>query len=250
MIHHMMVHPCIRFLVSNHNSIMLHAGSISKAGRSIIFTGTGGAGKTTLTSQLLADHLDIKPHSDDYCFLNQSNESLAYITRSHLYNDLIRRVPVLKERLSVWDRAKINLFSSIRKMSLDHIKWPTRVNQERLWPDRDYEKQAQIGAIIYVTRDNIEKPRLVQSSNIADYAHQLIEINFQEARYFIDLIEGKFGDDFLNEWLVAWKEREHRILVGILEKIPHFYLVLPNSIKNPVDIRERVNKLISPIIFS
>jgi len=248
MLHHMIVHPCIRYLIAKKGILMLHAGAVSKNGRSIIFTGKGGAGKTTLTSQLLADNDDILPHSDDYVFLESSSQSLAYITRSHIYYDLLQRVPVLKNRLSFNERVRVWLFSEVRKLTGDSIKWPTRISQDRLWPNKNIDFRAKPAGIIFISRERSEHPRLEKVSEISNFTEKLLDMNFSEAKYFIDLIRRHPDGGLPENWLEEWEDSEYGLLVNILEKTPHYNLILPDTIQNPKKIKQSVNELLYPIL--
>ena len=50
MVHHMLLHPSLRYLSARQGVLLLHAGAVSHLGKSLIFTGYGGAGKTTTTA--------------------------------------------------------------------------------------------------------------------------------------------------------------------------------------------------------
>jgi len=53
MVHHMLLHPSLRYLSCVTDNLLLHAGAVVKNNKSILFTGKGGTGKTTITSIIL-----------------------------------------------------------------------------------------------------------------------------------------------------------------------------------------------------
>ena len=248
MIHHMMVHPSIRYLSAYQNTLMLHAGAVTKNGKSLLITGKGGAGKTTTTSLLLADSQDISPHADDYVFLNDANESLAYITRSHLYNDLLKWVPEISDRLTLNEKTKIQTLSLIRKFSSDSIKWPTRISQRRLWPDKKIDMKAKINAIILLGRDDVTHPKLIEVNQVSDYANELLQMNFSEAQHYIDLLSKQGSNILLNQYVGNWRKKEYELLIDRLRNIPHFRLLLPHKIQAPVEIKFNVNRILRELI--
>jgi hypothetical protein len=247
MVHHMIVHPSIRYLAAKKRVLLLHAGAVTKNGRSIILTGSGGVGKTTTTSQLLIDDDEILPHADDYIFLDDSDCSLSYITRSHLYGDLLKSIPILSTRLKLLEKVSIYTFSALRRFSKDKIKWPTRVSQDRLWPERGYASKAQVGAIVFLSRQPIDQPRLEINQDINQLADKLIEMNFAEAAHFINLVNKQAKNIQYQQWLSDWREREYQLIINRLKNIPHFYLLIPDSIADPVETRKKVNDLLTPL---
>ncbi len=72
-------------------------------------------------------------HSDDYVFCVSDSQSLSYETPLHFYQNLTRCLPELGHRLSIWESLKIHLLGYIRQLTRQKIKWPVRVDPDRLW---------------------------------------------------------------------------------------------------------------------
>lgn len=227
MVHHMLVHPSMRWLAANQKTLLLHAGAVAKNGRSLIFTGKGGAGKTTTTSLILASNTGWQIHADDYVFLRPQPKSLAYVTRSHLYRDLFKWVPELKKRLTTWERVRMEFFGALRQYSQERIKWPVRLPPKRLWPNVEIANTANPAAILLLERAEVTKTQLIPIDKLSLAASDLLEMNFSEARHFLALTQ-KSG--FLEQnWLESWKAMESKLIHTILEQIPTYRLVLPYS---------------------
>lgn len=239
MVHHMLVHPSLRWLAANNGTLLLHAGSVAKNNKSLIFTGKGGAGKTTTTSLILAAAQGWQIHADDYVFIQDRTDkssfpdarydvqSKAYVTRSHLYRDLQNWVPDIRTRLTNWERIRLEFFGALRKYTNEGIKWPVRLSPQRLWPGIDIANTASPTAIILLERADVSRPQLIPIRKLDETADDLLEMNFGEARHFIKLLN-KAGA--LNiEWLTAWKDTEQDLLSNLLVKIPAYRLVLPFS---------------------
>ncbi|HEY3310923.1 MAG TPA: hypothetical protein VGK00_04710 [Anaerolineales bacterium] len=226
MVHHMLVHPSLRWLAAGRGTLLLHAGAVVKNGKSLVFTGVGGAGKTTTTSLVLASGQGWQIHADDYVFLRPA-QSLAYVTRSHLYRDLQNWVPAIRHRLTPWERLRLEFFGALREHSREGIKWPVRLGPQRMWPGITIANEAVPAAILLLERADIASPQLRPVENPADAANDLLEMNFGEARHFLSLLQ-KAG--VLDErWLSAWKETERNLLDHLLSKTPTFNLALPLS---------------------
>ena len=231
MVHHMLLHPALRYLACQKGVLMLHAGAVALHDSSLIFTGHGGAGKTTATSLALASGgSDWAVHADDYVFLSPGPRSLAYITRSHLYQDLITLIPELKKRLTRSERLRLAVNNRVRIWSKDQITWPVRLSVNRLWPDHPIARTAVPATFLVIERSNdtsLEiKPIIPDELPVS----ALIEMNFSEARHFLNLIRKNSSITDFNSWLVEWQHKEHALLEGRLQEIPVYLL------KRPVDV--------------
>lgn len=239
MVHHMLLHPSLRYLSARRGVLLLHAGAVTHRGRSLIFTGYGGAGKTTITSLLLAGGgAAWSPHGDDYIFIGPGPQSLAYMTRSHLYRDLLHWVPEVAAKLSRSERARVEFFSSIRRWSGDRLKWAVRLPIERLWPGRELERRAAPAAIILLERDpSAQRPHLSPMEAGELPLDQLIAMNFYEARYFLNLLKKCNATADFPAWLRSWQERERALLGERLQEIPTYRLMLPGLVPSPASFQ-------------
>jgi hypothetical protein len=83
--------------MSEHGIEMIHAGAVAIAGKAVLLTGKGGAGKSTSTMACLAHDPSFMYIGDDYCLFNQDVQPKVF----SLYNSLklgeysLHRFPVL-----------------------------------------------------------------------------------------------------------------------------------------------------------
>ena len=234
MVHHMLLHPSLRYLAAQNDLLMLHAGAIASRGRSLILTGHGGAGKTTTTSLLLAQGgADYLPHADDYVFLQNGPKSLAYMTRSHLYLNLLEWVPELRQSLTVPERRRLFFFGKLRAWSNENIKWPVRLPVERLWPGRPIAQEATPVGLVLLDRTATTEPRLVSLTPEDFPIDDLVRMNFREARHFLHLLAKSQAVIDFQDWQTAWRERERNLLKNRVAEIPIYSLELPRSQNSP-----------------
>jgi len=252
MVHHMLLHPSLRYLSSQSGVLLLHAGAVANGGKSLIFTGSGGTGKTTTTSLVLAGGgPSWAPHGDDYIFIGPGPRSLAYMTRAHLYHDLLHWVPEIGERLRPGERLRLEVFSAIRRWSRDGLKWAVRLPVERLWPGRVVEMSAEPAAIVLLQRDSpAAAPRPVLSSLAAGEApvDQLISMNFYEARHFLNLVQKSRAVPDFSSWSRTWQECEQDLLRQRLGEIPAYRLELPGGVTAPAAMRGELVKELAGLI--
>ncbi len=232
MIHHMLVHPSLRYLAAENGLLMLHAGAIARAGRSLILTGQGGAGKTTTTSLALAlGQPAWSLHADDYVFLAPGPHSYAYLTRSHLYRDLLRWVPELAERLTGVERLRLEFFGRMRALSGERLKWPVRLEADRLWPGRELIPQAVPAGVIFLRRGAVDKPQLERITPDEAIVDELLNMNFGEARHYLILLRKANALD--ENWLAGWKAKERALITQLLSEIPTYTLTQPRQLQKP-----------------
>ena len=244
LVHHMLLHPSLRWLSCNNGSLLLHAGAVAKNNKSLLFTGKGGAGKTTTTSLILAAGQGWQIHADDYVFTN-GLESKAYITRSHLYRDLQKWVPAVKTRLTVWEQIRLEFLGALRKYTRDGIKWPVRINPQHLWPNITIANSATPAAILLLERSDVPRPALLPLNSVEETINDLLNMNFGEARHFLALLR-KAGELDTN-WLNAWKESERDLITILLSKNTTHRLVLPLS-NSSYDIQTTLMPILDELV--
>jgi len=248
MIHHMLVHPSLRYLCTKRDAMMLHGSAVVVRGKSVVFTGLGGTGKTTISSLMLKHGgVDWKLHADDYVFLTTGSISHAYVTRAHLYRDQIRWVPSIKSVLTPSERLHLEFFGRIREITRDGLKWPLRIEASRLWPNHSIAPEADLAAVILLKRGKGHQPILRKKESIHDALDELIQMNFYEARHFIRLFGNTLEDQAREIWLNDWKKNERTILGKILQETSLFQLELPHQQNVSTQYGEVLVDLITPL---
>ena len=230
MIYHMMVHPSLRYLVSKKGILILHAAAIASRGKSLILTGKGGMGKSTTCSVALAvGGLEWSEHADDYVFLGPGPTSYAYLTRTHIYRYMLKSVPEFGAYLTRSERLGLELFGRLRSLSGGSIRWPVRVEPERMWPGRAREMSASPVGLFMLRRSNREQPGLAPLADRQNLVDDLLKMNFGEARHYLMLVKkcGTLND--YNEWLADWQGRERELIEQRLAEMAIFDLSLPSN---------------------
>ncbi len=244
MVHHMLVHPSLRYLAAYRGVLMLHAGAVAFNGRSLLFTGHGGIGKTTTVSALLADDgAGLALHADDYVFVTPQGETFSYLTRAHLYQPLLSWVPALRQRLTTEERLRLRVLGAIRRWSRDRIKWPVRLAQDRLWPKVPHARQAHLAAVVWLARGQGPRATLAPFTPTLQDRQDLLAMNFYEARHFIALLEAQ--ESKAEADIAAWREREAALLKQLLDGAPSYRLALPREGRD-LSFLPALKQLVSP----
>lgn len=241
MVHHMLVHPSIRYLSSMAQVLMLHAGAVTYQQKSWLFTGYGGAGKTTTTSLLLKALGTGKfLHSDDYVFFDPTPKTYSYLTRSHLYWDLVRWLPALKEILTTQELVRLWVLGKIRKYSHEGVKWPVRIGFERMWTGYAHVREAIPAGVIWLERSTDGSVSLDPFDPTEDDLDNLIEMNFYEARHFLSLIQKNSSVQNYEYWLSAWQARERELLKDCFTQTQSYRLKISHISKNTSFLKDLV----------
>ena len=248
MVHHMLVHPALRFLGAQQGTLMLHGAALVRNGRSILFAGSGGSGKTT-TSSLVLDRggAEWELHADDYVFIDKGSKSFMYLTRAHLYRDMLKWLPHLRDQLTLREQLHLELFGWIRQISGDRIKWPLRLAEKRLWPNHSLAADAKLGAILLIRREDVEHPQLEKIGNKSRLRDELLEMNFYEVRHFIDLVNNTQSNLKSQNWVERWKHLENDLLAECLNTTPSYALILPKKSVLKDNAGDELLKLLTPL---
>ncbi len=224
-VRHVVVQAIMRYKAAQRGILMLHSGAISRDGQSVIFAGKSGSGKSTTTSLVLCTDERWTHQADDFVFLRPGPISLAYQTTLHLYWHSLAALPEMANRFSHWERHKLRLFSFVRKISNEKIKWPLRVPPERIWLDRAIEDVAVPAALIYLCSDTTGKPGLQPVAEPESVEDALFDMNVNEVGHFITIAKNMGLPS--NEELSAWLTQERQLLSQLLKEIPVYELRFP-----------------------
>ncbi|MDR3575592.1 MAG: hypothetical protein P4L50_17165 [Anaerolineaceae bacterium] len=233
MIQHMLVHPSLRYLASHQGVLMLHSGATAYNNHSLIFSGKGGMGKSTICSMILTyGDANWSMHADDYVFLGMGPVSLAYLTRMHVYWKLLQMVPKLNERLSSQERIQLTIFGRIRVWSGNHVRWPVRKDTQEMWPDRHFCMSAAPAALLTLRRNKNSEPAIYPIKDVPGLVTELLEMNFGEARHYIHLVNKSRAVSDSTAWLSAWQKREQLLIENRLAEMPAYQLHIPEMAPN------------------
>ena len=246
MVHHMLVHPSIRLLCSQRGMLLLHGSAVTRNGGSVIFTGHGGAGKTTTSSILLSDDdPEWQIHADDYVFVSPGVGTFAYLTRAHIYKDLLNIVPSVSKRLSIFEQIQIAIYGAIREFSRDQIKWPVRIPLERIWPERTFCQTASLTAILVLERSNKGSDIEIVPFEGDLIVDDMLSMNFYEARHFINLVAPFEGSTWPSNWLDDWRGSERDALSRIVNQTKTYKMCIPLDQKRTRATEEILRREIS-----
>jgi hypothetical protein len=247
MIHHMLVHPGLRYLSAQLGVLMLHASAVVHNGKSIVFASKPGIGKTTINAILLSDKQTFwQPHADDYVFLTPQPQSLSYVTRHHLYQPIIKWVPEIAATLSAWQKLKIKGFSLLRRLSHNTLKWPLRMETAHAWPHLETCDQAVASGLVLLHNSQEKEAAFQPLQNSDVVLENLFTLNFSEVQHFIRFVI-ESHPHFVPR-IGEWQKQEKTLLKSILHTIPLFDLQLPEKPIPSQSFRKEFSVLVSSML--
>ena len=145
----------------------------------------------------------------------------------HIYWKLLKMVPKLADRLSPQERLQLTIFGRIRLWSGNHVRWPVRKDTQEMWPERSFCMNAVPAAILTLRRNKNSEPAGYPITNLPELVNELVEMNFGEARHYINLVNKSGAVSDSTAWLSAWKKREQMLIENRLAEIPAYQLHIP-----------------------
>ncbi|MBN2046984.1 MAG: hypothetical protein JW750_03990 [Anaerolineaceae bacterium] len=217
-------------------------------GKSIILSAIGGTGKTTTVSMAMAYGSRCWAlHADDYVFISpEKKRSYGYITRSHLYRSLLHWVPEISQTLTRWERVQLLIHDFILKLSNKHIRLPVRIELARIWERNGVCYEAEPIIIAKLLKGGVVKNQ--QANSTTDFADFLLNMNFEEARHYMTLIQkcGITGEH--PELISRWIEDEKRLISQLLSVIPAAEVTLPKVGQKSKNMGKLINTLLDEMI--
>ncbi len=251
MVHHMLVHHGLRYLCSLQGVLMFHAAAVALEGKSVVLTGEGGMGKTTTSSLLLAaGRSDWQLHADDYVFIDADGRTLSYLTRSHMYRDLLQWLPDLASRLSPGERIRLFFLGLLRDLTSNNVTLPVRLPTHRLWPTRSVAQQARLDSFVVLERSPVDELQLTELQSHEVPLEALMRMSHFEARHFKRLVEKAGSYPMRAGWWETWDERERDQLRTTLSRIPTYRLDVPEGPIVRPESAERLSKLFESLLLS
>lgn len=249
MVHHMLLLPSLRRLAAEAGILMLHGAGVARSGKCIVFTGRGGAGKTTLASVLLSRSGGTwRPMSDDYIFLGPGRRAHGFLTRSHVYQALLRWVPEIATRLTPAERVQLQIFGLARGVTREGLKWPVRIPASRLWPGVEPCVGAELAAFFLLRRTGDSRPEVHKVTDLETASDSLLAMNFHEARHHVELMSQTVWEGFVEGWIRQWMEDEAKLLRARMAEAPCYWLDLPVRPDSRVALASEIEELILPLV--
>ncbi|MGA9532514.1 MAG: hypothetical protein WBR18_07340, partial [Anaerolineales bacterium] len=172
---------------------------------------------------------DWQLHSDDYTFVTVDGQTEAYLTRAHLYRDLLGWVPGVAQRLSSTQRLQLEFFGRLRRGSGQRLKWPVRFPLDGLWPQREPAAEAKLAGVFLLARTSESELKVSRLDDEKDVIDGLIKMNFDEARHYRTLLLEVFPGSQVDSLIEEWGSRERAVLQSVCREVPLFQLALPRA---------------------
>jgi len=177
--------PLIHFELLQYNSAFIHAGIVDIDGSGTVLAGTGGAGKTSTTLELLEDQ-DGNYLSEDFGIVG-SNGALYYSPRymTIYYSDYVH------------GQSNITSYIDQELTGLDKLHWLTQIKlgrnpQRKISPtdvldECSIRTKSEVQRAIYLSRQNVSKIS-VEKISTREFVDRSLWASFRELKRFYDLL--------------------------------------------------------------
>jgi len=167
----------------------LHAGAVTKNGRSFIFTGGGGVGKTSCVLNLLKNGYDYL--SDDWLIIG-GNMAFPLPKRIHIFDYNLSDAEIAKRALG-WKRFHYKLMCKLcdwgsRYALSKYSRFAFKVLKpkylsiklQKLYPESKVASPSKISKIFYLERRNINKIKIETDITSKELARRMAYVNMYE----------------------------------------------------------------------
>ena len=193
------------------DAAFIHGGVLARKGKAVIFTGTGGCGKTSITLELMEDQR-WSYLAEDYGVLD-SNGVAHYVPKSiSLYASDIawrrRFTDELLNRLPTWDRIRWRVATRLLKRN-PMIK----ANPLELFGKDRLQKTARIATVIYLSRETRHRIQL-NSLPLTEIVRRSLEASSRELKTLSEillLIHSNAPTDYCYPSVEALMEKTRKI---------------------------------------
>ena len=123
------IDPLIHYILIKKGAALLHASCISKNGKGILFIARGGAGKTTISTNLIQHGFTFI--SDNYTIITASNGLLGFVEPLNLFSYNLNKF--IKKGLTYKQKAELFFKKVIYSLSMRYVKLFLRVMPSQIF---------------------------------------------------------------------------------------------------------------------
>jgi hypothetical protein len=140
------VEPLLRLKFAARDHALVHAASLARGERSVLFPAGSAVGKSTMTLQHAAAGDGVQ--GDNYVIVTADGRTLAFPRRMRVYSDLPAINPTIYARLPLRERMRLRWAGVIRRLSAGYANLPRRLSLAEIVGDKNGVcKEARLRAV-------------------------------------------------------------------------------------------------------
>ena len=229
--------PLLRLKFAAREHALVHAASLCKGDRSVLFPAGSRVGKSSLTLRHAATGHPVQ--GDNYVLVNPAGRTLAFPRRLRLYSDLPAASPDVFRLLPGRERWRLRLASFVRRFSLGYANLPRRLTMRQIVGADRICQEARLDSLYFLARTDGRDLTGPSPISMEDAVSRMQTINRAEGARLREALAGR-GD------AAAVFEKTDRLERDILERalsgVPAFELLVPR-VRNPTAIIAQISRL-------
>jgi hypothetical protein len=123
-----------------------------------------------------------------------------------------------------------------------------RLPAERLWPGYQLTRQAKLAGLVILQQDRIDAPQLFHLQPDDVPVMDLIEMNFDEARHFRNLLAKNHSKQDVERLFDDWQASELNLFTQRIEETPVYLLTRPIDGSGTADTRRSFVRQVADLI--
>lgn len=232
------IDPLIHYILTLKKSTLIHASCMTKNGKGIILVGRGGAGKTTLVTQMVEK--GSRFISDNYTILTPANELYGFVEPLNIFSYNINEK--IKSSLTFAHRIRLKNGELINWLTRGYVKIFLKIDPFNVFDDNAIETKARFAFLLCPNNkiENAELLRITKEKMIKHiYYNQRMEFPYFDK--YVTTYSFLFSNDKISKHLVNYEK-------ALEENLPDgmgYYLIRysPHLLQIG-DVREMIEEVI------
>jgi len=233
------IEPLLRVKMAGRDHALVHAATLNKGDRAVLFPAGSAVGKSTMMLQHAAEGYQVQ--GDNYVIVTPDGRTLAFPRRLRIYSDLPKINPAVYRLLPGRERVRLRLAGLIRTLSAGYANMPRRLTVDELIGDSRICPEAHLDAV-YLLFAHTGPELTGPMPRSADQAIDRIQtINEAEGARLVEALSALPGDGH-EGFMEQVRSRERDVLARALNGVPAFELLVPR-VRNPALLVAKIRRV-------
>ncbi|GAB6056780.1 hypothetical protein JCM15415_20960 [Methanobacterium movens] len=215
------IDPLIHYIISIKEDNLIHASSVELNGKGIVFVARGGAGKTTISTNLIKKGYSFI--SDNYTILNKESSLIGFVEPLNLFS---YNVGSIKDKINKSQNLELRLKYLLYKASRNYIKIFTKVNPFDIFPNKIKEKSNINSIFLIIPNNSLKNIKInkISKSEMIDHIIYNQMIEFPYLNKYIMAYSYVFPD---NNFSKHWSKYKKNLEKNLDSDIPFYKIFVP-----------------------
>jgi hypothetical protein len=233
------VEPLIRLKMTGRDHALVHAATLVRGDKSVIFPAGSAVGKSTMMLQHAAAGYQVQ--GDNYVILTPQGLTMAFPRRLRVYSDLPRINPDVYRLLPLRERFRLRLAGLIRRLSFGYANMPRRLTVDQLVGGGRLCPEARLEAVYLLSPHSGPEVAGPISRTVDEVIERIQAINEAEGIRLREVLTASPGRDSA-AYLAHVQQQERDILTRALNGVAAYELLVPR-VRNPAQVVAQMRRI-------